>query len=541
MPAPGSEELDPDMAVTVVFNRPVVPLTAINRQDELPQPLSFMPPVQGRGEWLNTSIYLFQPEEGFLPATHYKARVAGGLADTTGALLEDDYTWEFSTLSPAILAVAPPEGFMQVGPTDVISITFNQPMDHASVQAGFSLETDGEAVDGTYKWSGGEKAIDPETMVFVPREPLPRDTSFVARLSSDVQAQAGNTGTEREKRWSFGTVLQPGIVDTAPRDGARSVEPGARLNITFASPMQTEGFLDHLTIRPAVTEVYTYWSENDTHVAVDFKSEPATAYQFTVDASTLDWYGATLGQRTRIRFTTGDLPALANLTTIDRLGTMSAYTDTVVYATYRNVSSLRVGLYRLDARTFMDLNTRWEAWDEFVPAEADLIRSWSRRVQAPRNEARLARLLLADAEGDPLPPGLYYVQLTAPEVQSSKATADQVSRYMFVKSRLNLTLKQTRSEALVWATDLGSGQPVPDLRVDLYSAPDQIEGGGRTDSDGLMMAPELPVDDLWSPFFAIAGQPGEDGFGIAFNRWEEGINPWDFGVDSEFWASDYQG
>ncbi len=32
-----------------------------------------------------------------------------------------------------------------MGPTDAISVTFNQPMDHASVQAHFSLKTGGEA------------------------------------------------------------------------------------------------------------------------------------------------------------------------------------------------------------------------------------------------------------------------------------------------------------------------------------------------------------------------------------------------------------
>ncbi|HSR31995.1 MAG TPA: Ig-like domain-containing protein, partial [Anaerolineae bacterium] len=62
MPMPGSEELDPDTTVTVIFNRPVVPLTTISQQDQLPDPLTFVPPVQGQGEWLNTSIYLFRPE-----------------------------------------------------------------------------------------------------------------------------------------------------------------------------------------------------------------------------------------------------------------------------------------------------------------------------------------------------------------------------------------------------------------------------------------------------------------------------------------------
>jgi len=541
MPAPDSGELDPGTVVTVVFNRPVVPLAAISQQGELPQPLTFVPPVQGHGEWLNTAIYLFTPDDGLLPGTHYKARVAAGLTDTTGGVLEEDYTWEFETIRPAILQVSPPEDFAHVGPTDVISVTFNQPVDHTLAQSRFSLEMDGQPVAGTFRWSGGQTPIEPETMLFVPDEPLLRDTAYNARVAAGVQGQAGNTGTERQKSWVFSTVRQPGIERTWPRDGARRVDPGTGVAITFASPMQREGFLDHITIRPAVTEVYTSWLENDTHVEIEFQSEPATAYQITLDAATPDRYGAPLDQAARIRFTTGDLPPYASLTTVGRLGTVSAYTDTVVYATYRNVSSLQMSLYRLSLGTFVEVNTSWEAWDEFVPGEAELVRRWSTTVDAPRNEARLERLLLVDADGAALPPGLYYLQLTSPEVQSLQADGKEVSRYIFVRSRLNLTLKQTRSEALVWATDLASGQPVSDLSLALYSGPDQMEAVTVTDAEGLAMVGDLPLDDLWSPFFAVVGELGEDDFGIAYNGWEEGINPWDFGIESEFWGTDYQG
>ncbi|MEJ2288362.1 MAG: Ig-like domain-containing protein [Deinococcales bacterium] len=541
MPASDSGDLDPDTVVTVVFNRPVVPLAAISQQGELPQPLTFVPPVQGRGEWLNTAIYLFTPADGLLPGTHYKARVAAGLADTTGAVLEEDYTWEFETIRPAILQVSPPEDFVQVGPTDIISVTFNQPVDHTSAQSRFSLEMDGQPVAGTFRWDGGQTPIQPETMLFVPDKPLPRDTAYSAAVAAGVQGQAGNTGTEGRKSWVFSTVQQPGIESTWPRDGARRVQPGTGVVITFASPMQREGFLDHISIRPAVTEVNTSWLENDTQVGIEFQSEPATAYQVSLDAATPDRYGVPLGDAARIRFTTGDLPAYASLTTVGRLGAVSAYTDTVVYATYRNVSSLQMSLYRLSVGAFMDLNTSWEAWDQFVPGEAELVRRWSTNVEAPRNEARLERLLLLDADGAALPPGLYYLQLTSPEVQRLQADGNEVSRYIFVRSRLNLTLKQTRSEALVWATDLASGQPVSDLSLALYSNPDEMQAVSVTDAGGLAIVGDLPLDDLWSPFFAVVGELGEDDFGIAYNGWEEGINPWDFGVESEFWGTDYQG
>ncbi len=540
MPAPGSDELDPDMTVTVVFNRPVVPLTAISQQAALPDPLTFVPPVRGQGEWLNTGIYLFRPDEGFLPATHYKARVAAGLTDTAGGVLEEDYTWEFSTIQPAVLSFRPDNGNKYVGPTDVISVTFNQPMDHASAQASFSLEADGEAVPGTFRWSGGEKAIAPETMVFTPGSDLPRGTTFTAKMARGAQAHQGDVGTATDTRWIFTTVNEPGIVSTQPANGAQDVHPGDYFRITFASPMEQKGFMDHLTIRPEVTQVYTYWSEYDTEVRISFQQDPATAYSVNLDANTPDKYGAPLGQASRVRFTTGDLAPYASLTTGGRLGTFSAYTETVVYATYRNVSRLDMSLYRLSPQEFITLNTQWDAWDKFAPGKGSLVRSWNLRVRPPRNEARLAHLGLTDAQGKALPPGLYYLQLSAPEVQ--KAVTDyKPARYMFVKSRLNLTLKETQAEALVWATDLASGQPVAGLPVAVYQQANLAAASGSTDSQGLYQATELQSHNLWDPFFAISGQPGQDDFGIAYNGWEQGINPWDFNVDSEFWTNKYQG
>ena len=79
MPAPGSEDLDPDTVLTVVFDRPVVPLTTISLPGaEMPHPLVFEPPISGTGEWLNTSIYVFTPAEPLAGGTMYTARVQAG-------------------------------------------------------------------------------------------------------------------------------------------------------------------------------------------------------------------------------------------------------------------------------------------------------------------------------------------------------------------------------------------------------------------------------------------------------------------------------
>ncbi|MGD8518461.1 MAG: MG2 domain-containing protein [Anaerolineae bacterium] len=259
-----------------------------------------------------------------------------------------------------------------------------------------------------------------------------------------------------------------------------------------------------------------------------------------MDAQTPDKHGAALGRSRSLRFETGDLEPYAALNTGGRLGAFSAYTDTVLYAVHRNVSRLDVELYRLSPQTFLRLNSNWEAWDRFVPDEPSLVNRWRLQGETSRNEMHLLQLELADANGDALPPGLYYLEMSAPEVRA-RVTDYQPSRYMFVKSRLNLALKQSQDEVLVWATDLDSGQPVAGVPVSLYDGTDRLSATGETGADGVFLSRDLTLDNLWDDFFAMTGEPGEANFGLAYNRWEQGISPWDFDVQSEFWGSDYQG
>ncbi|HHS98282.1 MAG TPA: alpha-2-macroglobulin, partial [Chloroflexi bacterium] len=169
IPEPGTEDVAPDATVTVMFNRPVVPLRLVSAPSpEMPSPLQFDPPVEGTGEWVNTSIYIFRPTEGFLPGRTYRVTVPAGLADTTGGVLKEDFTWSFAVQSPYVLWTDPSDGAGQVGLTRPITVTFSQPMDPASAEAAFSLQTDaGEPVEGTFAWDEEHT-----TMTFTPAVPL---------------------------------------------------------------------------------------------------------------------------------------------------------------------------------------------------------------------------------------------------------------------------------------------------------------------------------------------------------------------------------
>src|SRR6185295_19845025 len=61
IPADGAQDVQAGSTITVLFSRPVVPLTVVEQQGNAPQPLTFEPVVQGTGEWLSTAVYVFHP------------------------------------------------------------------------------------------------------------------------------------------------------------------------------------------------------------------------------------------------------------------------------------------------------------------------------------------------------------------------------------------------------------------------------------------------------------------------------------------------
>ncbi len=202
-PAPGSKDVNPDTTVTVVFDRPVVPLTAIEQQDTLPAPLSFSPPVAGKGEWLNTTIYRFHPDAGFLPATKYTAKVSAGFTDTQGRVLQRDYAWIFTTTPPGIIDWSPGVNAEHIDPGTAITVTFNQPMDHASVEAATSVSINQKEIEGAFQWSGGKRPLDAETMVFVPQQTLPRNAEIQIKIARTAHARESAVQLIQTYVWTF--------------------------------------------------------------------------------------------------------------------------------------------------------------------------------------------------------------------------------------------------------------------------------------------------------------------------------------------------
>lgn len=566
-PEDGAGEIAPDTTVTVLFNRPVVPLSATEDQGRLPDPLTFVPPVAGQGEWLNTSIYQFTPDEGFEPATEYTARVAAGLTDLKGGTLEDDFTWTFRTASPGVVATYPESGAIYVSPTPVISVAFNQLMDRESVEKAFRLtavNTD-ESIPGTFTWveagltqprdpyeyyyyqeGEGPPAVGVETVGFTPDEPLELGTFYEIVIEPSAKGRQGARSYIGKAYVSnFQTVPELEVVRTSPRDGAENVRYYNGLEITFSAPVSPASIVvgKNLLIDPsvAVTQVYTYFWDSNTSFSLNFPTEPSSAYTVTLLESIESRYGQPLSEEATIRWkTSAREPTLfLHAPGFENVGTYSAYTPTLVFVTVNNISAVDFALYDLPEEDFIRLNgeNRWEAKERYRPDPDNLIRTWQIETAPVFNYSAIYGTNLAEEKDGVLEPGLYYLVVSAdrdniyPEAQTLPHPSSQ--KQIVVVSNHNLTLKTAGSESLAWLTDLQTGEPVAGAPIRFHSERDKL-AEGITDELGVATGEHRRFDP-WMPRFVFSDDP----FAAAINYWSEGIERWQFGLSSEDFLAPY--
>jgi len=452
IPAADAQDVETDSAVTVIFNRPVVPLTTLDQQADLPDPLVLDPPASGSGEWLNTSIYVFTPDSPLAGGTRYTARIPAGLSDTTGGLLAQEYAWSFTTQPPKVVWTTPrTDRDRPVRPDTEVHVQFNQPIDPDSAREAFSLTSRG-LLGGQVR---GEFDVLTDTLVFRPHDMLDFDTTYVARVEASVISVAGGAGSAEPYEWQFKTVPPPRIVGTEPKNGESNARPYTSFEIQFNTVIDGDTVMPNLQMTPPLspTQVYTYFSEWNYTFVLNFRAQPSTDYEVRIGPDIADPYGNTTGQRMVVRFRTAPLEPRVRLHVPGNVSTANANDPARLFVSYVNARRLDLKLYRLDQAEFLRFQREW--WD-FVPST--MVRNWRETVEAPLNEVRFARVDLA--EDGKLAPGFYLVDLTSPDVTEKRWK----ERHLLIVSTVNLTVK-TGDDAKRATTSCSPGPPIWTLGV----------------------------------------------------------------------------
>jgi hypothetical protein len=136
--------------------------------------------------------------------------------------------------NPTVVSTTPARGAMNVPLAQVVSVTFNKAMNHATITTTtYTLTAPGGiAVPGAIASVG-------TTSSFTPTLPLALGTVYTAMVTTGVQDTSGNA-LLANVTWAFTTGTVPRVASTNPASGAGVVPLNQKIAVTFNQAMNPE-------------------------------------------------------------------------------------------------------------------------------------------------------------------------------------------------------------------------------------------------------------------------------------------------------------
>jgi uncharacterized protein YvpB len=191
--APGITSFEPQ-GETVLRNQEIG-ITFSQEMDHksVEDSISITPSTSLQFTW-NGSLLTIKPQI-LKSDTRYTITLPKGTMAKDGGFLEEDIVHSFKTIGPArVSAISPQDGWSAVSVHTPIKVTFDQEVDHTSVQKKFSISP---LTPGDFTWDGN-------TMVFTPKDSLESSASYTITIGSGIQSIYG-TDSEQEFKSTFTT------------------------------------------------------------------------------------------------------------------------------------------------------------------------------------------------------------------------------------------------------------------------------------------------------------------------------------------------
>ncbi|NPV76096.1 MAG: hypothetical protein HPY59_06925 [Anaerolineae bacterium] len=525
IPALNEFDSSPDSAVMTTFNQPVVPLGA---EENTPPAFTLSPEAPGRGEWVNTSTYVFYPDPPLQGGISYRVQMNSALISVSGMPLDPGAAaveWIFTTAAPRLVSIKPDPN-LPLYPDSVFELKFNQPMDRASIEQNLKLASaDGAIVNGSFTWSEEDRVV-----TFAPEALLSHSTEYTLKLASELLGKSG-VALSGAQDVIFLTTDPLAVQSTNPKQGEllRYFSGYTSLVINFNNPIKRQKLADFIQIEPAIYQQEIYATSDENVVYISGIYEANTAYTVTISPALQDRWGQPLGKETKLAFRTAPASPALNIPVLQ-------YSTNAVFilpeqpslkAQATNISSIRVQTGKLDLARFIQLNEQSEF--ESLPEDAaPLTTSRQQALALPPNRSTFIEIPLTPA-GHSLETGLYFINIKTPGVKLENSY--YLRPFLGVSSQVHLLMKRSPQQMFIWATNLQTRQPIVGETIALYDNQFNFTGSAVTDEQGIARFPLAGYDGEIT-YYAVTGEPGQENFGIGLENWNNGIASWDFGLPS---------
>jgi hypothetical protein len=258
------------------------------------------------------------------------AIAALSLAAIMGSCKKDDFV-QVDAVCPLVISTDPANAATLVALNKVITVTFNEAMNPATITAASITLTGATPVTGTVTYNG-------VTATFKPTSPLAANTTYTGRVTTAVKDVNGNA-LQADYVWTFstGATLSPVVIATDPLNNETGVPLNKTITATFNMAM------DPLTINATTFTV----KQGSTVVAGIVSYTGTTAfftptlpltlnalYTATITTGAKNTVGIALANNYSWNFTTGSLTAPTVISTDPANNATAVVLNKIITATF---------------------------------------------------------------------------------------------------------------------------------------------------------------------------------------------------------------
>ncbi|MGD9346400.1 MAG: MG2 domain-containing protein, partial [Candidatus Aminicenantes bacterium] len=527
--------------IVAIFDHAMVPLEALP-EGRGPSVMQLEPSFSGKHRWLNPKTLTFTPDRAFPYSTRITVTIPAGTKTFDGYVLKDDFSWAFQTMRPRIIQHYPQNEQKWIEPDTEILLVFNQPV--AKDESFFAFKKTGKdipevplefALKTPSREMLEENSIEspPENALLIrPKDPLELDSKYAVSIAEGLPGEQGDLGTEKAYAFSFETYTTFQFISLETKD---KHNPQDSLKFIFSNPVKYNEFIKQIRLEPEVTipEYYEEWDHSASTLWVNLPLQPETPYKVWIDTELRDIFGNSLAKQVPLEFQTASYPASLSMPTYHRILEADSELKYPLYVT--NTPEILVEAAPVSKKDIIPLLNNPRI---FAPGEKFTKKNFFRareKLQLPirPNRKDVFPLDLRD----------YFTEKHGSVFLQLDTFAEQKwSRYpkaLLQITNLGLSTKCSPENNLVWVTELRSGQPVPEVAIEIRDDGNRVRWRGKTDKKGWVETPGwkglgIKSKNEWSPprqwIFATRG----DDFTFINSEWGTGLSPYKFGIPFEW-------
>lgn len=539
---------------TVTFNQPMIALGEM-AQDKASSPLVIKPSLKGQYRWLNVYTLVFEPSKPLEGSFQGQMTVKAGTRSLSGAVLQQPVKSVFKLPSITLLRTYPRPKSKGLSLKPEIRLSFNQPIDIESLKSkAYFLTEKGRkyrcSVIEDTRANARRRVGGYWNAIVSPLKNMTPNTGFDLIIGRGLKSSTGPIPSAKAFRTPFRTYGPLKIVEiTGYRMRKDSpFDPESGINVKFTNPVSRKEIMRNLKISPEYNmerlEVEEEFDEATTYFWIPGPFKPETTYTLAFGSALKDEYGQNLQGRKNWSIPLG--PARPVLELPGRQGVLEPGTDPTYPFRVRNVKKISARGYFLNPEKIIPFIMKHQLYSYMYESREDVlefaspldVKTAEIDVKIPPNVMTWQPVRLNDIFGKNTGPGLMYFDLNAPETNNYKDKSPIYRRALVQVSNLGLSVKFGMTNTLIWTTDLSTGAPLSNARLEIRNKENHILWRGKSNKEGLAAAPGAAALKIirdsggyGEPSLFVMGRHGEN-FSIVSTEWNQGIQPWSFGFQT---------